>query len=67
MCCHNGRRLALQRRDCNPPACKSEVILKYMKGGDEMDVVDFLAIIGYTITVFSIGYNLGKDFASKQK
>jgi len=32
-----------------------------------MDVVDFLTIIGYTITVFSIGYNLGKDFASKQK
>ena len=32
-----------------------------------MDVIDFLAIIGYTVTIFSIGYTIGKDFARKQK
>ena len=31
-----------------------------------MEVIDILAIIGYTITVFSFGYALGKDYAKKQ-
>ena len=31
-----------------------------------MDVIDFLTIIGYTITVFSFGYVLGKDCSRKQ-
>ena len=30
-----------------------------------MDVIDFLAIIGYTVTIFSIGYTFGKDFCQK--
>ena len=28
-----------------------------------MEVIDILTIIGYTITVFSLGYALGKDYA----
>lgn len=32
-----------------------------------MEVIDILTIIGYTITVFSLGYALGKDYAKKQK
>lgn len=32
-----------------------------------MNVFEILAIIGYTITVFSIGYTLGKDISRKQK
>lgn len=31
-----------------------------------MEVIDILAIIGYTITLFSFGYALGKDYAKKQ-
>ena len=31
-----------------------------------MEVIDILNIIGYTITVFSLGYALGKDYAKKQ-
>ena len=30
-----------------------------------MDVIDILTIIGYTITVFSFGYALGKDCCKK--
>ena len=30
-----------------------------------MEVIDILTIIGYTITVFSLGYALGKDYAKK--
>ena len=67
MCCHNGRRLALQRRDCDPPINRNPACRKYYEGGDSMDVIDFLAIIGYTVTIFSIGYTFGKDFARKQK
>ena len=32
-----------------------------------MEVIDILTIIGYTITVFSLGYALGKDYAKKQQ
>ncbi len=32
-----------------------------------MDVIELLTVIGYTITVFSLGYALGKDYAEKQK
>ena len=32
-----------------------------------MNVFEILAIIGYTITVFSIGYTIGKDISRKQK
>ena len=32
-----------------------------------MEVIDILTIIGYTITVFSLDYALGKDYAEKQK
>ncbi len=32
-----------------------------------MDVIDILTIIGYTITVFSFGYALGKDFSRKSR
>ena len=32
-----------------------------------MEVIDILTIIGYTITVFSLGYAPGKDYAEKQK
>lgn len=32
-----------------------------------MNVFEILAIIGYTITVFSIRYTLGKDISRKQK
>ena len=31
-----------------------------------MEVIDILTIIGYTITVFSLGYVLGKDLSKKQ-
>lgn len=31
-----------------------------------MGVIDFLAIVGYTITVFSIGYTIGKDISRKK-
>lgn len=31
-----------------------------------MGVIDILTIIGYTITVFSFGYALGKDCYKKQ-
>ncbi len=31
-----------------------------------MDVIELLTVIGYTITVFSLGYALGKDYAKKQ-
>ena len=31
-----------------------------------MDVIELLTVIGYTITVFSLGYALGKDCAKKQ-
>ena len=31
-----------------------------------MEVIDILTIIGYTITVFSLGYSLGKDLSKKQ-
>ena len=32
-----------------------------------MDVIELLTVIGYTITVFSFGYVLGKDSAQKQR
>lgn len=32
-----------------------------------MDILSLLAVIGYTVTVFSIGYTLGKDIVRKQK
>ena len=32
-----------------------------------MEVIDILTIIGYTITVFSLGYALGKDLSKKQQ
>ena len=32
-----------------------------------MEVIDILTVIGYTITVFFLGYALGKDYAEKQK
>ena len=32
-----------------------------------MDVVTLLTVIGYTITVFSCGYAIGKDISRKQK
>ena len=31
-----------------------------------MEVIDILTIIGYTITVFFLGYALGKDLSKKQ-
>lgn len=31
-----------------------------------MEVIDILTIIGYTITVFFLGYALGKDYDKKQ-
>ncbi len=31
-----------------------------------MGVIDILTIIGYTITVFSFGYALGKDCCKKR-
>ena len=31
-----------------------------------MDVIELLTVIGYTITVFSLGYALGKDLSKKQ-
>lgn len=31
-----------------------------------MEVIDILTIICYTITVFSLGYALGKDLSKKQ-
>ncbi len=31
-----------------------------------MDVIELLTVIGYTITVFSFGYALGKDYSKKQ-
>lgn len=31
-----------------------------------MGVIDILTIIGYTITVFSFGYVLGKDYCKKR-
>ena len=31
-----------------------------------MEVIDILTIIGYTITVFYLGYAIGKDYAKKQ-
>ena len=31
-----------------------------------MEVTDILTIIGYTITVFSLGYAIGKDLSKKQ-
>ena len=30
-----------------------------------MEVIDILTIIGYTITVFSLGYAFGKDLSKK--
>ena len=67
MCCHNGRRLALQRRAYYPPESKSGISLKYRKGGDNVNVFDMLSVIGYTITVFSFGYALGRDLSKKQR
>ncbi len=32
-----------------------------------MDILSFIAVTGYTVTIFALGYTLGKDFASKQK
>ena len=32
-----------------------------------MDVVELLTVIGYTITVFSFGYALGKDNSHKNR
>ena len=32
-----------------------------------MDVFEMLSVIGYTITVFSLGYALGKDLSKKQR
>ena len=32
-----------------------------------MEVIDFLAVIGYTVTIFSFGYAMGKDYSRKQK
>ena len=31
-----------------------------------MDVIDFLTVFGYTITVFAIGYTIGKDIYRKK-
>ena len=31
-----------------------------------MEVIDILTIIGCTITVFSLGYALGKDYCKKR-
>ena len=31
-----------------------------------MEVIYILTIIGYTITMFSLGYALGKDLSKKQ-
>ena len=60
------------RRDCDPPKNRNPargiaLSRKYYEGGDNMNVFEILAIIGYTITVFSIGYTLGKDISRKQK
>ena len=65
-CCHNGRRLAL---------CGGTVTLRLYRnrfaginigGRDAMSIVDLLCVLGYTATIFSLGYMLGKD-ARKQK
>ena len=32
-----------------------------------MNVFEMLSVIGYTITVFSLGYAFGKDVSKKQK
>ena len=67
MCCHNGRRLALQRRDCDPPINRNPACRKCYEGGDNVNVFELLTIIGYTIAVFSLGYSLGKDISHKNK
>ena len=67
MCCHNGRRLALQRRDCDPPINRNPACRKYYEGGDNVNVFELLTVIGYTIAVFGLGYSLGKDMSHKNK
>jgi hypothetical protein len=37
------------------------------EGGVNVDILSFIAIVGYTIAVFTLGYSLGKDFSNKQK
>ncbi len=32
-----------------------------------MEVIDFLTVFGYTITVFSLGYAIGKDISRKNR
>ena len=32
-----------------------------------MDVIDLLTVIGYTITIFSFGYALGKEKSNKNR
>ena len=37
-----------------------------MKGGDKMDILSFIAVTGYTVTIFALGYTWGKDFEFRQ-
>jgi len=32
-----------------------------------VDILSLLAVIGYMVTIFSIGYTLGKDFSRKSR
>ncbi len=32
-----------------------------------MDIITLSAVIGYTVTIFSLGYSLGRDLSNKQK
>ena len=38
----------------------------HIGGRDAMTILDLLGVLGYTATIFSLGYMLGKD-AHKQK
>jgi len=32
-----------------------------------VDILSLLAVIGYTVTIFSVGYSLGKDISRKNR
>ena len=65
-CCHNGRRLTLYGGTVTLRLYRNRLAGIHIGGRDAMSILDLICVLGYTATIFSLGYILGKD-AHKQK
>ena len=71
--CHNGRRLVLQQRDCDPlitqkPEKESKEVTDFPeRRAKPMSIVDFIAVVSFGLTCFCAGYTFGKDNNKPQK